>query len=87
MKSALSQREYLNWRKYWAAEPWGPYRDNLHAAIVAREVRRPQLAKGARKPEIDDFMVSDPRERKRKATANFLNLLRVIAKPGKANGN
>jgi hypothetical protein len=86
MKAALTQREYLGWQKYWAAEPWGPYRDNVHAAIIAREVRRPQLRKGA-KLELDDFMVVNPRERQREATANFLNMLRLIAKPGKAHGN
>jgi len=80
MKSSLTQGEYLSWQKYWVAEPWGSYRDNLHAAIIAREVRRRYLKKGARS-KLDDFMVVDPGERKREATGNLLDMLKMIAQP------
>lgn len=42
--------------KYWKKEPWGPYRDNLHSAIIAREVRRGNF-KGPH--VLDQFMVMD----------------------------
>lgn len=82
MKDSLSQREYLSWQKYWQEEPWGPYRENLHAALIAREVRRPQLKKGA-KVTLDDFMVISPRRRQAEATSGLVNFLKLIAKPGK----
>lgn len=85
LKSSLTQREYASWQRYWIEEPWGPFRDNLHAAIVAREVRRPQLRKGA-KSELDEFMVINPQTRRAEATANMLNYLKLIAKPVKRNG-
>jgi len=82
MRDSLTQREYLGWQRYWQEEPWGPYRANIHAALIAREVRRPQLRKGS-KCEIDDFMVVNPERRRRDASQNFVNYLRLIAKPVK----
>lgn len=77
---SLTQREYLNWLKYWEDEPWGPYRDNLHAAMIAREVQRPQLRKGT-KSKLDDFMVTNPEKRQRAATGNLVDFLKLIATP------
>lgn len=42
--------------RYWNEEPWGPVRDNMHAALIAREVRRPWL-KDPSKNSLDDFMI------------------------------
>lgn len=48
--------------RYWAHEPWGPWRDNMHAAIIAREIRRPHL-KDPRKPTpLSEFILRDPDE-------------------------
>lgn len=82
MRASLSQREYLGWQQYWQEEPWGPYRANIHAALIAREIRRPQLRKGA-KCELDDFMLVNPERRRREASENFVNYLRLISKPVK----
>lgn len=82
MKDSLTQREYFNWQKYWVEEPWGPYRDNLHAAVIAREVRRPNLRRGA-KNDLDDFMVVDPQRRRKNASKNFINFLKTVAQPTK----
>jgi hypothetical protein len=79
MRASLTQREYLGWRKYWAAEPWGPWRDNLHAAMIARELRRPQAKRGAR-VTIEEFMVRDPAERVRSGNRNLLTWLRSVAR-------
>jgi len=62
MKSSMSQRSYLGWQRYWDAEPWGPWRDNVHAAIVAREVRR-MIARDRAAPKLEAFMLRDPTER------------------------
>lgn len=55
----LGCSDYDLLRRYWNKEPWGPYRDNLHAAIIAREVRR-----GNYKGEhlLDQFMVMLPED-------------------------
>ena len=66
-------------------EPWGAWRDNLHSAMIAAEVARPYLKKGARL-SIDAFMVRHPddvaaeRESKRKAAArNIFQAFKAIA--------
>jgi len=73
----MTQRELEGWRLYWRTEPWGAWRDNLHAAVVAREVRRPQLRKGAGN-KLEDFFYRDPVERQADARAQVINLFRMI---------
>lgn len=86
MYASLSYREYVGWMLYWEVEPWGPWRDNVHAALIAREVRRPQLKRGA-KIELDHFMLRDPAQRQREANAQGIELLKALSmmggKPGK----
>ena len=83
----LPARELLSWQKYWREEPWGAYRDNLHTAILCRQVLRTVLAKGAKMPKIDDFMLRLPDEIQEEQGAmnakTFLHTLRSIARKGK----
>jgi hypothetical protein len=65
--------------RYWEVEPWGAWRDNLHAAIIAREVRRPYLRKGASN-DLDDFMVMDPEIRRRRRLTALIQALRESGK-------
>lgn len=46
--------------RYYVEEPWGSWRDNLHAAIIAREVLK---ANGFKVPKLDVFMVKGPARR------------------------
>jgi len=80
----MSQREYLSWRKYWEVEPWGSWRDNAHAAIIAREIRRPQLKKGT-KVSIEDFMMTPPEHRQQQANSHYLGLLKLLAGSKRSN--
>lgn len=57
----LASTDYDLLSRYWAEEPWGPYRDNLHAAIIATEVRR-TLTPKADIP-LDKFMIAHPKRR------------------------
>lgn len=63
--------------RYWREEPWGPYRDNLHAAIIAREVRRTAF-KGDHK--IDAFMVIAPEKSQADGKAGVFAMLKSMAK-------
>lgn len=79
----------MQWRKYWDVEPWGPWRENMHAAILARAILTPHLKKGA-KVNLDDFMLMHPDVRKSKeqkqATQALMSMLRTLAQqqPGGA---
>jgi hypothetical protein len=57
MKSSMTYRSYLGWQKYWEEEPWGPWRDNLHTAMVAREIRRTVFKSGL---SLEGFMYTNP---------------------------
>lgn len=81
----MPARDYDLLQRYWLAEPWGAWRDNVHTAIVAAELRRPYLKKGVR-VQLDDFMLRHPDElaeernaRRRKATGNLFQMLKAIA--------
>lgn len=41
--------------RYWREEPWGPWRDNLHAAIIARAVIK--AGGHFKEPKLDVFML------------------------------
>lgn len=65
-------------RRYWMEEPWGPWRDNLHAALIAREVRR---ANFQGRHELLDFMVIPPEKRQATFSRNSLfDFFKSIAK-------
>jgi hypothetical protein len=89
MRSTLSQREFMRWRKYWEFEPWGPWRDNMHAALIARSVLQPHVKKGS-KISLDDFMLMLPDLRRQKdqkeASARLVDMLRTIARTERAKG-
>jgi hypothetical protein len=74
----------LMWR-YWNEEPWGSWRDNIHAALIAAEVRRPNVKQGM-KVRLDDFMLRHPEDReaeltakRREANRNLYNALKAMA--------
>lgn len=79
MRESLTQRAYLKWRQYWLEEPWGPWRDNLHTAMICRELRRPQVTAGT-PVRLDDFMVKRPAVQLAEAENNLWNFLSLIAR-------
>lgn len=78
----MSQREFVRWQQFWHAEPWGSWRDNIHAAIIARASLLPYVKKG-KAIELDEFMVMHPDERnsraRRKANSELIGMLRSMA--------
>lgn len=70
---------------YWTYEPWGAWRDNMHAAIIATNVIRPHLQRG-KKVSVDDFMLQHPEvaaerlaKRRLAATAGLARFFRSVA--------
>ena len=80
--SGMSSRELDSWQRFWSVEPWGPYRDNMHAGILAASMLAPHVKKGKKPPTWRDFMLKDPAtaQRERKAnTAHVLAQLKAMA--------
>ncbi len=78
---AMPAREFNEWARYWEEEPWGPYRDNLHAAMLCVETLRPHLSKGARVPEIENFMLR--KANKKSGFGEFVSMLNRRARAPK----
>ena len=71
--------------RYWEDEPWGPYRDNLHAGLIAATVANSSIRKLRRAPQAADFLLEPARKRKQKGGKALLSALRAMAKkPGEA---
>lgn len=81
----MPARDYAMLQRYWMHEPWGPWRDNLHTAILARETLRPHFKKGS-SIRLDDFMLRHPDEvaeetaaRRKAATRGLFGILKSVA--------
>jgi len=76
---ALPSREIERWRRYWTEEPWGPWRDNMHTALLAVEVRRPQLGPGDERPTTETFMLHHVEDAKAAQNARMIATLETQA--------
>jgi hypothetical protein len=72
--------------RYWEAEPWGAWRDNIHAALVAREVRRSVTASGYPVPPLLEWMLVKREERVAAEKGKVFDFFRSMAKRVKRNG-
>lgn len=65
MGQRMTAEELGEWEALYAAEPWGPARDNLHAGIIASAVTNMagrQLADGAAAATPGDYMIGMNRQ-------------------------
>lgn len=64
---------------YWEEEPWGAYRDNMHAAIITSQLLRPNVKDGVA-PPLKNFMLAHPEDRKAEGAQDFLVKLDMLAR-------
>lgn len=64
--------------RYWEEEPWGAWRDNLHAAMICREIRRAYYADRRIGP-LDPFMIRKQEERRAQNLGGLVAALRAMA--------
>lgn len=79
----MSARELDDWARYYGVEPWGSVRDNMHAGLIAAEIRAPRVRRGKPAPTFKDFMFRDAasaRAERRAGTAKVLAALKASAK-------
>lgn len=73
----MSHKEFTGWKAFYAVEPFGVRRDNLHAALIASTVANCHSKKTYK---ADDFMLKDEEERRKQATTTFITGLRALSK-------
>ena len=60
LERELPYRELVEWMEEYRRDPWGTWRDNSHAALIASVVANAFRGKDARAFTVDDFMLLDP---------------------------
>lgn len=75
----MTAAELDEWADFYASEPFGSVRDNLHAGIIASVVVNALRGKG--KPLItpNDFVLMTPAERRRRSLVEGIAQLRRMA--------
>lgn len=72
--------ELADWEAYWKMEPWGAYRDNIHAGLICSVLANIHRRKGAAEITYEDFMLKDKAEYKRAETVRALAWFRSMVK-------
>ncbi len=60
LEREMSAAEYLDWQEFETLEPFGSWRDNWHAAMVATILANAFRSSSSRPSKISDFMYIDP---------------------------
>lgn len=88
LERELPYRELLEWMDEYRRNPWGSWRDNAHAGMIAATVANVFRGDKGRPLTFEDFMIMDPetaekRKRERQASNNamLVQCLKAIAKP------
>lgn len=82
----MGASEFEQWWRYWQVEPWGAYRDNLHAGIVASAVVNSSMNKRrGTSISASDFMLKTRSEVAETETAETLAALEALSVK-KSNG-
>lgn len=67
----MSPTEFVEWSEFERIEPSGPYRDNLHAGIIAQAV----CASNGQPAKLSDFVLDFEPKDPQKIDADFLHAL------------
>jgi hypothetical protein len=86
LENSLGSSELVEWQRFWAREPWGAYRDNIHAGLIASTLANAFRGKGGKAITYQDFMLVDRADHKQKKTKEFLGWLGKVAQKKKNYG-
>lgn len=87
LERELPYRELREWVEEYRRDPWGTWRDNSHAAMIATMIGNAFRGKDSRPLTVEDFMLVDPEtaeqrkaERRSRANKSLIAALSVVAK-------
>lgn len=87
LERELPHRELVEWAEEYRIDPWGTWRDNAHAALIASMIANAFRRSGSRVFNPEDFMMMDPEaaakrmaERRSASNKNLVELLNAMAK-------
>ena len=76
----MGSSELSEWMKFWSVEPWGPYRDNIHAGLIAATIANVYRKKNTPALTYEDFMLLDKEDHKKRETLKTLNWMKSVAR-------
>ena len=74
--------EVEGWRAFYNLQPFGPWRDNYHSAMVAHILASAHRNPNRPAPRMSEFMYKDPITAQRERDAQALAFFEVRAKDG-----
>jgi len=77
---ALGASELEEWMLFWKMDPWGSYRDNIHAGLIAATLANIHRSKNSRAITHEDFMLVDHSDYQKKKTRETLTWMKAVAK-------
>lgn len=76
----MGASELAEWLVFWRMEPWGSYRDNVHAGLIAATLANIYRKKNTEPMSFEDFMLVTPEEHNRRQTEKTYKWMRSLAK-------
>ena len=83
IEQTVSARDLDEMLRYYAKDPWGSRRDNIHAGLIASTIANAFRGKGGKAMTYQDFMLIDRKEHAQKQTAKTLSWFKAVAKKKK----
>jgi hypothetical protein len=78
----MGSRELQDWEAYYAVEPWGQLRDNMHAGMIASLLANQGRKRGSRAQTYEDFLLVPAQDKFEDNRKRFFGSLKSLAKRG-----
>lgn len=86
IERTMGARELDDWIEFYGLEPWGAYRDNLHAGVIASVLVNGQPGRRRKAVKPGDFLLRAVSDKRKTDTAKALGWLRAMGKRKDGNG-
>ena len=78
----MGSKELMDWEAYYAAEPWGQLRDNMHAGMITALLANQGRKRGSRAQTYEDFLLVPAQDKFEDNRRRFFGSLKSLAKRG-----
>jgi hypothetical protein len=86
LECSLSPRELADWQAYYLLEPWGAWRDNYHAGLVAARLSNLFRGKKAKPVSPADFFYEYSAPQKSQTNCESFKVLLMALAKDKSHG-
>ena len=86
LESRMGSSELAEWVRFWQMDPWGAYRDNIHAGLIASTLANVYRRKNSPPITYQEFMLVDKSTQAKRRNREFLGWMSAVAKKA-GNGN